>query len=191
MQNWDQTLQAQFANSPRMRMILEGFNQSVDPSAVINAWYENIWNPQTATGYGLDVWGRIVGVNRVVQLSSTEYFGFSQQTPGVTTYGDGIFYSGNSATQNYALSDDAFRRLIFAKALVNISDNSITTLNAMLMALFPGRGRAYVKDGGAMQMTYVFEWDMTGVEQAVALSSGVLPHPSGVAVSYTVGAPKG
>lgn len=186
MKNWDQVLEAQFHNSPRLMMILEGFNQAIDPNAVIDSWYDNVWNPKTATGYGLDVWGRIVGVNRVIQISTTKFFGFNQQIPGVTTYGYGVFYSGNSSTQNFSLSDEAFRRLIFAKAAVNISNNSITTLNAMLMMLFPTQGRAYVKDYGNMQMSYVFEWEMTPAEQSIAISSGVLPRPSGVAVNYEI-----
>lgn len=186
MDNMLNTVISQFANSPRLLLALESFNQVVDPTTLIDDWYANVWNPQTATGYGLDVWGRIVGVSRVVKIVPTKYFGFNQQVPGTTTFGLGAFYSGAATTQNYALSDDVYRRLIFAKGLVNISDNSITTINKMLMSLFPTQGRAYVKDNGGMAIEYVFEWDMSAVDQAIAISSGILPRPSGCSVTYTI-----
>lgn len=186
MENVLQTVQAQFANDPSINTIIEGFNQAVDPSELIDLFYDQVFNPQTATGWGLDVWGRIVGVSRVVQVQTDKYFGFQQAAPSVETFKFGSFFTGVASTQNYALSDTAFRQLIFAKALANISDNSVRTLNALLMALFPNRGRAYVKDLGAMQMAYVFEWQMTAAEQAIAISSGVLPRPSGTQVSYQI-----
>ena len=57
------------------------------------------------------------------------------------------FYSGAVLTSNFNLSDDAFRTLIFAKALANISDGSIPAINQLLLNLFPRRGNCYVTDG--------------------------------------------
>lgn len=189
MQNWQQTVYAQFANSPAINTILDGFNQAIDPSANIDAWYDNIWNVQTAVGYGLDVWGRIVGVSRVLQVAAGGFLGFAEaQDPSysVLSFGYGIFYSGTPTTSNYALSDDAFRTLIFAKALANITDGSITGINAILMLLFGAYGEAWVEDNRNMTMTIAFNFVPTPVQTAIVETSGVIPRPSGVSISYSI-----
>ncbi|MFT8480333.1 DUF2612 domain-containing protein [Gluconobacter oxydans] len=183
MLNVEATIQAQFANSPSLGTIIEGFNQAIDPSALIDDWYENAWNPQTATGWGLDVWGRIVGVSRVLQISTTDYFGFSQGMPGAETFGSGAFYNGGAVTSNYILPDDAFRRLIFAKAAANIWDGTISALNAILMSLFGNEGVCYVEDNQNMTITLVFEFVPSPVDISI-IASGILPRPCGVKMNY-------
>ncbi|MQS00264.1 DUF2612 domain-containing protein, partial [Gluconobacter aidae] len=96
------------------------------------------------------------------------------------------WYSGSSATTNYRLSDSAYRQLIYAKALSNISDGSILSINAVLMTLFGAQGDAYVKDNGDMTMTYVFDFVPTDVQVSIIQTSGVLPRPTGVSVSYSI-----
>jgi hypothetical protein len=44
----------------------------------IEQFIQGVWDLNTASGYGLDVLGRIVGVSRVLRIATTEYFGFSQ-----------------------------------------------------------------------------------------------------------------
>jgi hypothetical protein len=83
------------------------------------------------------------------------------------------FYSGAPLTTNFALSDDAFRVLIFAKALSNITDGSIKAINQLLINLFPGRGNAYVVDNLDMTMVYTFEFSLSTVEAAIMAQSGV------------------
>jgi len=183
MLNVSDTILAQYANSPSLCTIIEGFNQAVDPRSIINNWYDNVWNPQTATGWGLDVWGRIVGVSRVLKVTETNFFGFSQGAPDSKTFGSGTFYNGGAVTSNYSLSDDAFRRLIFAKAAANIWDGSIPALNAILMQLFGDEGVCYVADNQDMTITLAFEFAPTPVGISI-IASGILPRPSGVRYSY-------
>lgn len=187
MQDYAKTVLSQYANSPRLLTILEGWNQAFDPSSLIDLWYQRVWNLSTAQGYGLDVWGRIVGVSRVLTITSAKYFGFSEAND-LTEEGfdTAPFYSGTSATSNFRLSDDGFRQLIYAKALANITDGSVLSLNAILMTLFAGQGDAYVKDNGDMTMTYVFNFIPTDVQVSIIQNSGVLPRPAGVEVSYQI-----
>lgn len=187
MQDYAKTVLSQYANSSRLLTILEGWNQAFDPATLIDLWYERVWNLSTAQGYGLDVWGRIVGVSRVLTISSDKYFGFSEAND-LTEEGfdNAPFYSGSSATSNFRLSDDAFRQLINAKAMANITDGSITSINAILMTLFAGQGDAWVEDNGDMTMTYVFDFIPTAVQVSIIQNSGVLPRPAGVGVSYQI-----
>lgn len=180
------TVISQYANSPILMQLIENLDDYVDQTTNFNLLFDNIWNIDSAVGYGLDVWGRIVGVDRVLTVSSSLFFGFAQQLPQIDTFGPGgasPFYSGVPASSNYALTDTAFRQLIFAKALANICDGSIPAINQIMMNLFPNRGDCYVADDGGMMMTYTFNFVLTPVEQAIVAESGVLPKPVGVTAS--------
>jgi hypothetical protein len=180
-----ETVLSQYANSPVLLALLRRLNTALDQGANIESFYTNIWDLRTAVGYGLDVWGRIVGVNRILRVPLGGYLGWDEATDALT-FGEGIWFGGGTLTSNYALVDDAFRRLIFAKAALNITDGSIPAINAALMALFPDHGNCYVRDDGGMAMTYVFGSALSPLELAIVSQSGVLPKPAGVSVSGEV-----
>lgn len=176
------TVISQYANSPTLQQLIQSFNGYLDQTANLVAFYDLIWNVATAQGYGLDVWGRIVGLGgRTLQISAGRYLGFEEAT-GVSAdpFNQSPLYLGAPVTSNYALSDDDYRTLIYAKALANICDGSIPSINAILMTLFVGRGNAYVADSGGMAMVYTFNFALTPVEVAIISQSGVLPKPVGV-----------
>ena len=177
------TIISQYANSDVLTTLIENFFQYVDQTTDMDAFFDLMWNVDTAEGFGLDVWGRIVGVSRVLQIAPTRYFGFEEQAPTVDPFNQSPFFSGQPLTNNYALTDDAFRTLIFAKSLANISDGSIPSINQLLINLFSGRGNCYVTDGENMTMTYTFEFLLTPVQISIIEQSGVLPKPVGVAAT--------
>ena len=174
------TLISQYANSPALLSIIGDLAAGVDGATLFNRFYDLIWNLDTAQGYGLDVWGRIVGVGRILRIpTDIDYFGFVESVDGVP-FDEGIFYNNVETTQNYALSDTAYRRLILAKARSNIWDGSILQVNQILMTLFWEYGNCYVDDGLDMTMTYTFETRLSPVDYAIVTQSGVLPRPAGV-----------
>lgn len=178
--DWFSTVISQYANSPILLKLIENFNTYVDPSANVDAFYALIFNVDTAQGYGLDVWGRIVGVSRVLHLpDGSEYLGF-REAGDAYTFGEGIFFGGGTATQNFSLSDTVYRRLILAKALSNISDGSIAGINQILINLFSDYGNCYVVDNGDMTLSYSFGGTLSLVDYAIVAQSGVLPRPCGV-----------
>jgi hypothetical protein len=178
------TIISQFANSSVLTQLLQNFDSYVDQTVNMAAFFDNMWNIDTAQGYGLDVWGRIVGVVRTLQVGGDDIlFGFEEAEPGSEPFGSGVFYAGAGLTSNFNLSDSAFRTLIFAKALSNISDGSIKSINQLLINLFPHRGNCFVTDGNNMTMTYTFDFALTSVELAILGQSGVLPKPVGVSAS--------
>ena len=183
---WD-TIISQYSNSEILCHLIVNFAQYVDQTANMDAFFDLVWNVDTAQGYGLDVWGRIVGVSRTLQVPTGSYFGFSGPSgESGDPFNISVFYSGATLTSNYLLSDDAFRLLILAKALANISDGSIPSINQLLLNLFPGRGNCYVTDDGSMAMTYTFEFELTPVETSIVYQSGVLPKPVGVSATVVV-----
>jgi hypothetical protein len=187
MQNVDQTIISQYSTSPTINRLISNFNDYIDPSVDIDNFFNLVWNVDTAVGYGLDVWGRIVGVGRVLQVSSTpKFFGFNEASNvSADPFNTSPFYSGQQISSNFILADDGFRVLIFAKALANICDGSIPAINQILLTLFPGRGNCYIADGLNMSQTYTFLFHLTPVEAAIVSQSGILPRSTGVSSTMT------
>ncbi|MFT8565149.1 MAG: DUF2612 domain-containing protein [Acetobacter orientalis] len=187
MRDVQKTVLSQYSCAPTLNALIEAWNQTLDPTRLLETWFTNIWNLDTAQGYGLDVWGRIVGVERVLTLSTDSFFGFAEpQDLTLQPFNAAPWYSGTQTTSNYRLSDEAFRQLINAKALANITDGSITSLNAILMTLFAGQGDVWVADTGTMTLTYTFNFAPSAVQVSLIQSSGVLMRPAGVRVIYAI-----
>ena len=177
------TILSQYANSATLTALIGDFDAWLDQTQNFDLFFDSIWNVNTAQGVGLDVWGRIVNVSRTLTVQAGSFFDFEESGVSGTTFGQAPFYSGGGITSNYQLSDSAYRQLIFAKALANISDGSIPSINQILLALFPNRGNCYVADGNNMTLAYTFNFSLSPVEAAIVSSSGVLPKPVGVLAS--------
>lgn len=192
----DATVISQYANSPTLLQLVEDFGQYFDPSANLQSFYLTVWNIDTAVGFGLDIWGIILGVSRVVTIvGASGRFGFenSDSPPDWENFGNlnepgvgGPFYSGQIVGNSYKLDDDPYRVLLLTKALANICATTAQSLNALISNLFPGRGVCYTVDLGGMQMSYVFLFPLSVVEFAILADSGVLAHPAGVGINIVV-----
>lgn len=184
MQNVEQTIVSQYGNSPTLLQLIQNMNGYLDPSADIDAFYNAIWNINTANDFGLDIWGRIVGVSRFIKITNTpDNFGFSEAGAGAEPFGQGTFWTGSPSSSMYELSTDAFRTLILVKAIANISNSTARSYNQLLQNMFSGRGRCYVQDTGGMSMTYVFEFDLLPYEVSIISNSGAFPRPAAVRAS--------
>lgn len=180
MDNFQQTILSQYGNSPILLQLMDNYNQYIDPQADLDSFYDYVWNVETAQGFGLDIWGRIVGVSRDLVVENSDFnFGFDDGVNDYAPFGQAPFYAGPT-TGSYKLSDAAYRVLILVKALSNISRTTIRSLNQLLQNMFAGRGRCYVNDLGNMQMRFTFEFALQPYEVAILTQSGALPHPTGV-----------
>ncbi|MDP4023715.1 DUF2612 domain-containing protein [Methylobacterium sp. NEAU 140] len=103
--DWRKTILSQYADSDRITGLIETFFQAVDQTANFDAFYDNIWNLPSAQGYGLDCWGRIVGINRVLQVTTVAWFGFSEALPGSLSFGDARF-AGYTPSLGFAEAGD-------------------------------------------------------------------------------------
>jgi hypothetical protein len=194
--NVDATVISQYANSPTLLALVANFAQYFDPAADLQAFYLDVWNIDTAMGFGLDIWGVILQVSRVIPIpGNSDVFGFttSDVPPDWDTFGNdsilgigGPFSGGQLTGNSYKLQDAAYRTLLLTKALANICATTAPALNALITNLFPGRGRCYTQDTGAMTMSYVFEFTLTTIEFAILAYSGVLAHPAGVGINVNV-----
>jgi hypothetical protein len=187
--NVGRTIISQYANSPTLRAMIENLNEYMDPRVKMQEFYDFVWNVDTAVGFGLDDWGKIVGVGRLLRIPNTDgVLGFSNSSIPADwePFNQGTFNAGSSASQAYILPDNIYRTLILTKALANIVATNAQSLNRLLRNLFPYRGTCYVRDNGGMSMSFVFEFEVTAAEYAILTNSGALPHPAGVGYDVIV-----
>jgi beta-lactam-binding protein with PASTA domain len=195
--DWTKTVISQYANSPSLLLLCQSIADNLDPTVNFANFYAFVWNVDTAQGFGLGIWGKIVNVSRYLQIpTGALYVGFqdgSAAGPDPDPGGDydvqpfsalGTWFTPLSATETYQLEDEPYRQLILAKALANISRSTVPVFNQILQRLFPGRGNPYVVNNGSMNFKYVFDFDLTPIELAILNQSGVMPVPPGV--SFTI-----
>lgn len=151
MINVEQTIISQYGNSPTILALIQNMNANIDPRADIDGFFNFVWNIDTAQGFGLDIWGRIIGINRIILT--------------------------NPVTQ---LDDDDFRSLLFLKALSNISASNSPAINQLLLNWQGAGKRAYVNDLGKMMMRYTFEYALSPVDLVIIKNSGIFLRPAGV-----------
>lgn len=153
--NWGETVISQYANSPIILSLISNFYDAESQVLNFDNWYDNVWNILTATGYGLDVWGRILGIGRALAVNTDSNFGFKEANDlTIVGFDQEAFYAGPATTDNYLLTDSAYRLLLLAKAAANICDGSIPQINKLLLALFPGRGNSFVLEGNGVDEDY-------------------------------------
>jgi hypothetical protein len=185
MLNIKDTIISQYANSPRMMTIIERMNEWLDPRSDIDAFYNMVWNVDTAKGFGLDVWGRIVDIGRTFEIPAGGLeFGFETGLSDFAPFDQAPFSTGDQVSNSFTLQDDAYRTLIMIKAMSNIIWATAPYINALLSKLFDGRGRCYYLTLGNMHARYVFEFELLPYERAILFQSNVLPHPSGVKLDF-------
>lgn len=137
----DATVQSQYAASPHLRMLVDSFWEAINPESDIKSIYDNMVNLDTAVGFGLDVWGRIVAIGReyIALDENNKYFGFKPpagvSAPRVESFNNAPFYS--KVNGKVRLSDPAYRTYILIKAMINIGDSTLASINRMLKETFP------------------------------------------------------
>jgi hypothetical protein len=179
------TIISQYANSPILMAWLQALNSSFDPAASVDSFKTLIWNAPTNPDptnanitYGLDLWGRIVGANRVLYTTpSNSYVAFNEAgSPSLytaMTMGDGagnggVFWGGNPLSPSYTTVGNAdFQKIILGKALANISGCSVPSINRILRTLFGSQGPQSTPTSVAGFPFYqgrvcVYDWDKSG-----------------------------
>jgi hypothetical protein len=223
VENYERSIISQYDRSRTLRTWLEAFDQFIQPTKDLWAFHDFVWNVETAKGYGLDIWARIVGLGdpigfktsgRIVPIIRGEFWGYEEanlggalKNPSAWPYlsvpptdpeGGRPFWNGQYT--NLVLPDDddvdpstggripGFRRVILAKAATNIGDGSIGSMNHIINLLFyrAGGGNAYVRDNRDMTMTYVFDYQLSDIEQVILLRTGCMPKPAGVGIKLEI-----
>lgn len=160
----EQTIISQYGNSATITQLVRNIDLYLDPRADFDTFFSFVWNVETAEGFGLDIWGRIVQVERSINVPA------DTPNPGHYPFTAGV----------YEMNDTEYRTVILVKALANITNCTADGLNQLLSNLFATRGRCYVLDSGSMTMRFTFEFWLQPFEYVIITQSGVAPRPAGV-----------
>lgn len=182
---WKDTILTQYSASTKLLSIIDTFNQAVSLDDFTDEFIAKVWDLTTSETFGLDMWGKIVGVSRYITAPiESSSFGFSEADDSnpdyPTPFNESPFFGGTQETTNVRLEDDAYRTLIFCKAFTNISIATIPEINRFLKMLFYNRGRAYCVNYRDMTMGITFEFELAPYEVSILTNYDVTPVPSGV-----------
>ena len=175
----EKTIQSQYGASPHIIGIVKAAAEQLDPATDIETFYNEVFNPLTAEGVGLDVWGRIVGANRYLTVDNEDYFGFLGSL--LNPFNQAPFYI-HGDTDHYRLADEAYRTLIFLKAAANIGNATLPSLKEILSTLF--EDSVLVMNIGEMKVRVVFEFYLSAYDRALFAEYGLLNLGAGVGFEY-------
>ncbi|EPE7077358.1 DUF2612 domain-containing protein [Cronobacter sakazakii] len=188
--SWEDTILTQYSASTKLLSIIDTFNQAISLDDFTDEFITKVWDLTTNETFGLDIWGKIVGIGRYITAPiDSGSFGFSEADNGASDYplpfNDSPFYAGVQETTSVRLADDAYRTLILCKAFSNISIATIPDINKFLKMLFSGRGRAYCVNYRDMTIGITFEFALAPYEESILTNYDVVPVPSGVQLNIS------
>lgn len=158
----------QYANSPVLVALDNGLQNLFDDGQFVQNWYNVVFNLKTASGYGLDVWGKILNRSRQFIYNGNEYYLKGEQTIG------GKHYTAEQM-------ENFYRLILQITAMRYIGNASIYSINSILNAVFENYGKAYCVEDSTMQIRYYFEFYVDDVLKVVIETLNL--HPTGVLVS--------
>jgi hypothetical protein len=185
------TVMKQYANSATLLDLLSRMDQWVDLAKFTDDFLLLVWDISTAQGFGLDIWGRILGRSRDITVPQApgDNFGFDVgMAPGSNwfPFNQAPFYNGGQGGEvSFPLADDYYRQLLLVKAAANIASCDCPSINHLMRAMFGNRGKCYVgyDPNNPMHIGYHFEFMPSEVEQAI-IESGLFPQPAGTTAQY-------
>lgn len=149
------------------------------------AWYNDVFNLQTANDFGLAVWARILNVPLVATVSASEdrpVFGFGDHN---LNFDNGNFGRDVSGTIN--LTTEQKRLVLRLRYFQLVNNGTVPEINAFLRLLFGADGSVYVLDSLDMSYAvYVFDFIPAASVLFVLEQFDLLPRPAGVGTSILI-----
>lgn len=173
------TVQSQYSASTAIRWLCQYDRQflcTLDERCLFFTWE---FNPRSAIGYGLDVWGRIVGITRDYEEINGDWLGFKGSM--LKGFNQAPFWCGDRSYIAKKMDDEPFRALIFLKAAANISTADAAALNLLLQRALPGK-ELYVLDLGRMMIRLVVREEIPIFWQSIFERYGLFAKGAGVGV---------
>lgn len=165
---------SQYANSPKYVTLYNGFTDLFNNASTIEDWFNVVYNINTAEGFGLDMWGKILNQGRQ----------FSYDDNGTTV---NVYLGGEQTidgiTYDAEYMENMYRTVLFLRALSNVTNCTIASLNNLLQFYYKNRGGVYVLEYNPMEIRYVFEFYVSKLEKVI-FTTDIMPRPTGVGVSF-------
>lgn len=181
------TVQSQYSASPRILALAGMYWDMLNPGSEIQAMLDDMLNPSTARGYGLDVWGRIVGIKRATVPVSGEYLAFDpdpMSNPDGNSWNNAPF---NPLTPQGLATDSVFRVYVMVKAMMNIGNGSLADINKYFSLMFPDSGIQVIHAG--TMIIRVLDYDAVLTDAAIMALRSIDWVPAGVGWQVWQGEP--
>lgn len=145
----------------------------------------------TAEGINLDIIGQLVGQPRIlIDAAFLEFFGFEGQ-PNAGTFGThtnpaiGAPWRSHtqSETGNVQLNDSAYRLFIRARIIKNNTRATHEEIIEMVLFIFDTVTDVEITEGDRAYLVNI-GGALTGNEQALLISTDLMPKPIGIRVNY-------
>ena len=171
----EDTIASQYANSPRLMLIIQELHNAIDPTKNIQDFYRIIWNLETAQGAGLDIWGRLSGLIATclckIQMNHHSVFIPSSPEP-LYTFNDAPFRTDSGGFSAYALPDNLYRKLIFRQSTANIILATAPNINQLL---------SFINWNACMLFNYRHHASKVPISRSVIC---IWPHDSFINLAY-------
>lgn len=181
------TVQSQYSASPRILALAGMYWDMLNPGSEIQTMLDDMLNPSTARGYGLDVWGRIVGIKRATVPVSGEYLAFDpdpMSNPLGDSWNNAPF---NPLTPQGLATDTVFRVYVMVKAMMNIGNGSLADINKYFSLMFPDSGIQVIHAG--TMIIRVLDYDAVLTDAAIMALRSIDWVPAGVGWQVWQGEP--
>lgn len=175
----------QYNDAARLEALVRQKQEWYDESqtAFWGDWITDVFDLRTANDFGLAVWAIILNVPLTVASGvdpdDKPIWGFGEYREN--------FENGNFAgTSGTALTTEQKRLVLRLRYFQLVTRGTIPEINAFFAYLFGSLGPAYVVDGYAMDLLYVFNFPLPSALELILTEYDLLPRPAAVKVRYVV-----
>lgn len=158
-----------------LNVLLTPFN---DCATLMNEMYQ-YFDLDSATGVQLDYLGKIIGIKRVIVLSTADIDDIVDI--------DSVLDIDTLSVSSGQLVDDDYRFLLKATIIMNTWDGTIPSLYERWQTIFPSQA-INIYDNQDMTITVTLAGNYTDVQKSLILSGYIVPRPAGVLINYYFGA---
>jgi hypothetical protein len=152
----------QYNDAQKLSSILKGTENFIKIAVgdFWNSYLEDIFTIATASSFGLEVWGRTLGIPRPT-------------------------YTESSTGNIVSIGDELYRRMLIGAIYKFNMSATVPEVNQYLRYIF-GNKAIYVVDGLDMTMKVIVYFDITEEEFSVLSSDDFIPRPAGVGVNIEI-----
>lgn len=184
-------IQGQYKNT-NIETLLKGLDKvfTKHTTNLINHCINDVYNLKTAKGYGLDMWGKLLGFPRYLPTKEApenikpenNALSFNEKTFYKVQFG----YVDLDAFTYLRLADDMYKVMLNCVLLKTTTDCSLESINAYCKHLFTQMGgSAFIRDSEDMEFTYfIFRFKMPDWFKYIIDNYDILPRAAGVGMKY-------
>lgn len=184
----------QFSNSKRTNQLIDGIvnGLTINP----DEFWETFFNIDTAQRCGLDNWGKIFGLPRIVLISDStdDIFGFGvdedyplpYENAYPQNFDNGSFFDpdiDSDSTVPYELNDYQYRQILKFRYRCLTSNFSMISINQILNELLINLNpqyKCYAIQTAQFRIEYRFNFQLDDWIRAMFNNRKILPVPAGV-----------